>query len=191
MSWFTWPNLYRKIVQEAPDRSQLVEVGVWQGESFCYLMQQARKSGKILKLFAVDTFEGGEPIQNDILKKLGGPDKLYEQFLSNVRQQRYTNYYVFRNTSVEAARFFQDRSIHMCFIDAAHDYESITKDIEAWLPKIAVGGIIAGHDYNTWPSVKEAVDDYFTAPTFVQEDCWVVLHPNGRQDNFESDTQAC
>jgi hypothetical protein len=46
----------------------------------------------------------------------------------------------------------------LVFIDADHTYESITSDIQSWLPKVKVGGIISGHDYNH-PPVKQAVHE--------------------------------
>jgi hypothetical protein len=35
----------------------------------------------------------------------------------------------------------------MVFIDADHSYEHCKADIQAWLPNIKLGGIIAFHDY--------------------------------------------
>ena len=49
------------------------------------------------------------------------------------------------------------------FIDAAHDYENVKLDIQHWLPKVRVGGIIAGHDYDPrWEGVIKAVDESFS-----------------------------
>jgi hypothetical protein len=58
---------------------------------------------------------------------------------------------------------FQDKSLDFVYIDAAHDYENVKKDILAWLPKVKNGGYIAGHDYRYDPNigVYEAVNDIF------------------------------
>ena len=37
------------------------------------------------------------------------------------------------------------------FIDGAHDYESVTQDIEDAMNRLSEGGIIAFHDYRTEP----------------------------------------
>jgi hypothetical protein len=36
------------------------------------------------------------------------------------------------------------------------------------------GSIMAGHDYNSWAGVKEAVDGAFDKPDKVENDCWFV-----------------
>ena len=47
-------------------------------------------------------------------------------------------------------------------MDAAHDYESVKKDIETWLPKMKEGSIMTGDDYNSsWTGVIRAVDEVF------------------------------
>jgi len=47
------------------------------------------------------------------------------------------------------------------YIDAGHDYQSITTDILSWYPKVKKGGIIGGHDYFSMPAVKQVVDEWF------------------------------
>lgn len=42
------------------------------------------------------------------------------------------------------------------FIDACHEYAECRADIEAWLPLLKPGGIIAGHDY--WPAHVGVMD---------------------------------
>lgn len=50
--------------------------------------------------------------------------------------------------SVEAAPMFVDGSLDLVFIDGDHSYEGVRADIDAWLPKVRKGGVIAGHDYD-------------------------------------------
>lgn len=68
-----------------------------------------------------------------------------------------------REDSAEAAKKFSDHSLDFVYIDAAHDYDSVKRDILAWLPKVRHGGILAGHDYLYYgtPDVKRAVDEIF------------------------------
>lgn len=65
------------------------------------------------------------------------------------------------------------------FIDAAHDYESVKKDINAWLPKVKENGIIAGHDYEWCDDVKKAVKEFFIENHInQQEGCWIFQKNN-------------
>jgi hypothetical protein len=56
-----------------------------------------------------------------------------------------------------------DGSVDLVFIDADHSYEGVKADIEAWLPKVKVGGWIGGHDYKSprFPGVERAVHERF------------------------------
>lgn len=58
--------------------------------------------------------------------------------------------------SLSAADRFADASVWRVFIDGDHSRESVLRDIRAWLPKMAPGGVMAGHDYDR-DSVKQAV----------------------------------
>ena len=54
---------------------------------------------------------------------------------------------VWRMTSEQAADAMPDNTLDFCYIDADHRYEAVKQDIELWIPKVKVGGIICGHDY--------------------------------------------
>ena len=63
-----------------------------------------------------------------------------------------------KSTSIEAAANYEDRSIDFLMIDASHAYQDVIDDIEAWYPKIKLGGIISGDDYD-FEEVYKAVQD--------------------------------
>lgn len=79
---------------------------------------------------------------------------------------RLKPYYVkiVKNYSVEAAKEVEDGSLDFVYIDAAHDYENVKKDIEAWAPKVRIGGIVCGDDFYQGKSggmgVMRAVTEY-------------------------------
>lgn len=62
----------------------------------------------------------------------------------------------------------------MVFIDGAHNYESVKRDIQAWLPRLNKGGIICGHDSHQQP-VWQAV--YELLPNAIRPvgNIWAVL----------------
>ena len=64
--------------------------------------------------------------------------------------------------SWDGAQHYDDKSLDFVFIDAGHDYTSVKKDIDAWLPKVKSGGILAGHDFmNEYSGIIQAVIDTF------------------------------
>jgi predicted O-methyltransferase YrrM len=81
--------------------------------------------------------------------------------------------------SWKAASRYADNSLDFVFIDAAHDLESVTKDIAAWWPKVREGGLLAGHDIDQ-PGVESAVYNAFGSTERVSRRCWQVRKPHER-----------
>lgn len=62
----------------------------------------------------------------------------------------------------EAAAHVEDGWADFVFIDAAHSYEAVRRDIRDWEPKVRKGGWLGGHDYHfSHPGVVKAVDEAF------------------------------
>ena len=68
-----------------------------------------------------------------------------------------------RGYSDACAKDFEEESVDLVFLDADHSEEWVRRDLEAWLPKVRLGGIVAGHDYGAprYPGVKISVDRFF------------------------------
>lgn len=49
-------------------------------------------------------------------------------------------------TSKEASEECPDGCLHFVYVDGCHKQESVKQDLELWWPKLASGGILAGHD---------------------------------------------
>jgi predicted O-methyltransferase YrrM len=54
---------------------------------------------------------------------------------------------LYKMKSHEAAPLFEDNTFDFIYIDGDHSKEGVRLDIECWLPKVKVGGIISGHDW--------------------------------------------
>lgn len=107
------------------------------------------------KLYAVDTWLGS--VEHQDTKYREKLPSLYAQFLSNVihagLQEKIEPV---RLDSLAAAKELSVKA-DLIFIDAAHDTESVYKDIMAWYPHLKEGGVICGDDW-TWASVRLAVE---------------------------------
>jgi len=172
-NWFTYPELYKSMVKKFPTNSHFVEVGTWKGMSAAYMAVEIINSGKNIKFDCVDTWEYVES-QKEISKEKF--KNLYNDFLQNIEPVKHIINPV-RSLSWEGASQYKDNSLDFVFIDAAHDYDSVKKDITAWFPKIKNKGILAGHDYAWCDDVKKAVDDFFSNKNLkiqtTHEGCWI------------------
>lgn len=154
--WFTFADIYSRMVRRFPSGSTFVEVGSWKGRSSAYMAVEIANSNKDIAFYCVDTWQGSREHQGQDLSGL------YQTFLDNMRPVEH-HYFPLKLTSLEASRRFKDESLDFVFLDASHEYEDVREDILAWLPKIKPGGVLAGHDYytghNYFPGVKRAVDE--------------------------------
>ena len=74
------------------------------------------------------------------------------------------NIKIIKEDSVKTSKQFEDNYFDWVYIDAAHDYESVKKDIDNWWPKVKKNGYLCGHDYELKNpgiiEVKRAVDEF-------------------------------
>ncbi len=176
--WFDFQDIYDSAVAKAPTTGgRFVEVGCWLGSSTVYMAQAIRSSGKEIEFFAVDTWEGSRSdITGPLAKEMNsGGSTLYDRFLGNLADCGVSDLVqAVQGRSVEAAKLFEGESLDFVFIDADHEYEAIKADIAAWLPKVKIGGVIAGHDIG-WGGVKQAVYEKFPGQVEVVASSWHVV----------------
>jgi hypothetical protein len=89
---------------------------------------------------------------------------------------KYPNYRLIEDYSVEAAKQFEDGSVDAVYLDGNHRLEYVIQDIQVWLPKLRKGGIISGHDYakirtptntHVYQAVNAYTDSYAISPWFL------------------------
>jgi len=161
------------MIRSAEDGDHLVEVGCWKGKSTAFMAVEIVNSGKKLKFDCIDTWKGSEDQQNDPMVL---NDTLYEHFLENMKPvEGYFN--PRRMTSLEAAATYPNNSLAFVFLDASHDYDNVKADIQAWLPKLKSGGILAGDDYipTDYPGLIKAVHELL--PKVFVNNGWVYEKP--------------
>jgi precorrin-6B methylase 2 len=157
---------------KSEEMETIVEIGCWMGRSTYALC-----SGCKGKVYAVDHFLGGvEPTLRYLIDtKRQNP---YDEFIKNMKG--FDNLEVLRMLSEEASLSSLIPSfVDMVFIDGAHDYDSVKRDIELWYPRTKK--LICGHDLCR-DSVQKAVREYFgDRMAQVSGDIWSVEVKEGEK----------
>ena len=170
-NWFDYASLYAALAERIPEGSTFVEVGAWVGHSISFFAQEIKRHKKQCRIVAIDNFRGSadEAVQNNIANDAGGSFRaLFDQTLRSDNVADMVE--VIEGDSTESAILFPDKSVWGVFIDAAHDTDSVKRDIAAWTFKVEPNGVMAGHDIDA-PSVAAAV----TMPHAVCGRCWIKL----------------
>ncbi len=92
-----------------------------------------------------------------------------------------SHYIIAHMTSEMAAEKTPKHYAAFVYIDANHAYEHVKADIERWWPKVAPGGILAGHDWTgEWKgNVRRAVREFAAAQGL---DIHVVMERGGETE---------
>lgn len=156
--WFNYADVYRAIALWMPKGGTFVEVGVFRGRSLGYLAEYAALRGLDFKMYGVDYFS---PFPTKTIHKhvFGTAEEMCAEVQAALAYAAPTNTpALITGLSHEMAGKFADASVDALWIDADHTYEAVARDIQAWLPKLRPGAVMAGHDLgNSYPGVGRAL----------------------------------
>ena len=144
--------LYRWAVMQASDGDLFLEIGTYKGRSAAYMMHRILQSGKDIGFITVDPFDGS----GDKYSKY--PREIYQDFSQGIKALGIKVVHLV-GRSQDLAPYLADGSLAFVFVDGSHDYQDVKADLEAYLPKVKPGGILAGHDLQ-YQDVKRAVKPY-------------------------------
>ena len=163
--WFTEEEgtFYHATVQRYRD-GIAVELGVWLGRSLSYILPTCRRLN--ITVYAVDPW------------KLCSID-LFKANLA--RMNALDQVRILQMDSVKAAAQFPNGSVDIIMIDTSHEYENTIREIDAWWPKLKLGGEMLLHDY-CYPQfkVREAVDAKFGRPDALHTSLCMIRKKPGR-----------
>lgn len=183
------------LAQWAKQSPRIAEIGCWRGRSTKCLAQNTKGTVTAIDTWAGDALDGRAPkIQSTMPKEY-----LFEEFLRNVEEN--ANVTVLRSTSLDAAEQLtrEGARFDMIFIDANHDYDAVRADIEAWLPLLAPGGLMCGHDYlavdnqgnqDIFPGVTQAVRELLPDALVAEESIWMWQAPAAQELGQHSEMNA-
>ena len=153
----------RRLVKEN-GYTRLAEVGIWRGD----LSKSLAANPNMELLYLVDPHSTNwtdfEWEGEDYQCKMGATapptqkelDHIHTDLKSYFKKDKRVKF--LRYPSSIAAEHVPNGSLDFVFIDAIHLYEYVMEDYAVWLPKIRIGGMIAGDDYSErFPGVVRAV----------------------------------
>jgi predicted O-methyltransferase YrrM len=136
------------------------ELGVWQGALFGYLL----KAFPQLYLYGVDHWKAEGPYaKKDMVHAEGLVRHIADTFSKRCE--------ILKESTVDAASKIPDGHLDFVFIDASHDTDSVSADIDAWRSKVRRGGWLTGHDAN-WPTVVSSLDRSLPGWTLMDGNVW-------------------
>jgi hypothetical protein len=155
--------------------SVILEIGAWKGTSAIAMAEILRKYDIDGLIVCVDTWLGSpehclsptlhptKPAHYDSLRHRNGYPRLYDTFMANVSSKGMQRYIIpVPNTSDNAFEMFRRINLKADFvyIDAAHEYECVFRDISNSWTILRDGGIMILDDYLKWPGVTRAVNNF-------------------------------
>lgn len=169
--WCDFEDLYASRVDAASNGAHFVEIGTWVGKSTCLMAELIRQSGKEIHFDAIEHGKGSPELGAGLLAIQERGSDVFSELTKNITACGLVDYVrPICADSVQAALFYADHSLDFVFIDGDHTETAVDADIEAWLPRVKFGGVLAGHDFDL-QSVRRSVYKHF-APISVGR-CWV------------------
>jgi len=143
---FTTMHKLRDILNKILGRDNLVvgELGAHKGGSTKVIAEWLGSKGH---LTVVEWFQGSpRGIPDEWAVAPDDKGEIKAEFLETMKP--YEDIYTLMEMSSEEASWeIESETFDWFWIDADHRYENVKRDIELWYPKVKVGGILAGHDY--------------------------------------------
>lgn len=158
MPIFDHPSVDKNIIERlvlsiAKPHFNALEVGVFQGQTTAVIGKIAKSfSGKVCVVDWWKAQANGVPesYPGDKWENVCTPeliDERFKNFRDNMDDLGLTETIRILNmSSDEAATKLKDNEFDFIFIDAAHYYSQVKKDIEQFFPKLKIGGVFCGHD---------------------------------------------
>ena len=147
-------ELIKTILQTIQHKNKLTiaEIGVYLGRGTAMWNTELINSGVDYQYYALDHFKHYYEQDNKATD-------FYAETLNNLKSV-LDKISLVSNDSSDEASSYSDKFFDVIYIDGAHDYDTVKKDIQAWLPKLKDDGIICGDDYTPGhPGVVKAVDE--------------------------------
>jgi len=158
------------------------EIGVYRG----HFAKHNLRTGHFSKYYAIDSwaYRANDTAITKINKVVTNPpdaarnERNYQTTLESLREflpPRGDRAVVMRRYAETVPPEFPDGFFDFIYVDGAHDFDSVVRDLELWWPKLKRGGMFAGDDFadfhDAYPTVKYHQQDVWGVKTAVHNFC--------------------
>jgi|GEM_PF-6562148 hypothetical protein len=157
------------LVTQLEENAKVVHLNPLVGQASA-LMAAGLLAGKGGRLFAIGEFDLAQ----------GATDWGLGATLADANQRDQFNQYVAGNglghyvttrveNATQAASRFKDRCVDLLFVDANRTISELSAELEGWLPKVKVGGVVACHGATPEAAehLQKALSDTLLSPRLV------------------------
>jgi predicted O-methyltransferase YrrM len=149
------------LASNCPAGAAALEIGSYVGASTCYIAAGLASGGG--HLFCVDTW------QNETMPE--GARDTFREFQTNTRRVAHL-LTMLRKPSSELSAADVRTPLSLVFIDGDHSYEAARADYQKIREWVAIGGVVAFHDFSRhFPGVPRAVGEALAEGNWVVGGC--------------------
>lgn len=150
----------------------IIEVGSWRGSTAIWMASIVKKLNLNCVIICIDTWlgspehwlqKGGGIWGDENLNRKHGYPQLYYTFLNNIMVKQCHDVIVPLPLPSESAIKVLERKKIMAdliYIDAAHEFEPVYRDIKYYWERLNPDGILFGDDYIGWDGVTQAANQF-------------------------------
>jgi predicted O-methyltransferase YrrM len=151
--WFSTEeilSLYR-LIKTLPRTSRILEIGSYRGRSTNAIGHAME--GTVMELYCLDVWrdfidQGIRQTDTTAHYLLPTDSAIFQDFIKNT--ERFGDKIrILRGSTCQFSNLLRDRLFDLIFIDGAHDYDNVHRDIATALKWLKPGGILCGHDYHS------------------------------------------
>ena len=148
-------NYLCELVQELDVPGFLIDLGTYQGRSAMVMAMGSMGGGHARRIISIDNYQEGISAREP--EAGGQPDFWQVQARFKCRGRVY----LVMGDTAEVPAPVVGQDIALVFVDADHNRDGLTRDIETWKPLVRPGGLMVFDDYGSksWPDVKPVVDE--------------------------------
>jgi predicted O-methyltransferase YrrM len=147
--WFHADNFFKRYFDRYKD-AKYIEIGVFKGKSLFFAAEYAKLTKNNAKIHGVDNCSVTHGCHLEKVSQLLA--------LNGFNNTTSPEVHLLKMESLEAAERFENGYFDIIYIDGSHTYEAVKADLNAWWPKLKVGGVLIGDDYweptGVWDGVK-------------------------------------